>query len=74
MTDLNGKTALVTGSVQGIGLAIAMALAGAGARIGVHGLASAEDAARTVAELRSAGAPEARFFDADLATSPRSRR
>lgn len=39
MTDLTGKTALVTGSVQGIGLAIARALAGAGARIAVHGIA-----------------------------------
>jgi len=39
MTDLTGKTALVTGSVQGIGLAIAEALAAAGARIAVHGLA-----------------------------------
>jgi 3-hydroxybutyrate dehydrogenase len=39
MTDLGGKTALVTGSVQGIGLAIAKALGAAGARIAVHGLA-----------------------------------
>ena len=45
MSRLDGMTAhLVTGSVQGIGLAIARALAGAGARIAVHGLASAEEA------------------------------
>jgi lactate dehydrogenase-like 2-hydroxyacid dehydrogenase len=37
MTDLTGKTALVTGSVQGIGLAIAEALAGAGCRIASTG-------------------------------------
>jgi hypothetical protein len=36
---LEGRTALVTGSTQGIGLAIGQALAAAGARIGVHGLA-----------------------------------
>ena len=35
--DLNGKTALVTGSTQGIGLAIARALAGSGARVVVNG-------------------------------------
>ena len=35
---LSGKTALVTGSVQGIGLAIAGALAGRGANIVLHGL------------------------------------
>lgn len=66
MTDLTGKTALVTGSVQGIGRAIARAFAGAGARIAVHGLASAEDAKRVCAEMIAAGAPEARFFEADL--------
>lgn len=66
MTDLKGKTALVTGSVQGIGLAIAKALAGAGARIAVHGLASEAEAEAAVAALREAGAPDARFFDADM--------
>lgn len=66
MSDLGGKTALVTGSVQGIGLAIAKALAGAGARIAVHGLASPDEAEAAVAALRAAGAPEARFFEADM--------
>ena len=66
MTDLTGKTALVTGSVQGLGLEIAKALAGAGARIAVHGLADAAQAEAACAELRAAGAPEARFFGGDM--------
>lgn len=66
MTDLKGKTALVTGSVQGIGLAIAQALAEAGARIAVHGLASVDEAEAVCSQLRKAGAPEARFFAGDL--------
>jgi 3-hydroxybutyrate dehydrogenase len=64
--SLQGRTALVTGSTQGIGLAVATALAAAGARIGVHGLADAATAAAVCARLEAAGAPEARFFDADL--------
>ncbi|TNF16063.1 MAG: SDR family NAD(P)-dependent oxidoreductase [Rhodobacteraceae bacterium] len=67
MTQLQGKTALVTGSVQGIGLAIAEALAGAGARIGLHGLAGPEQVAEATRRLEAAGAPEVRFFDADMA-------
>jgi NAD(P)-dependent dehydrogenase (short-subunit alcohol dehydrogenase family) len=57
MIDLSGRTALVTGSVQGIGLAIAEALAGAGARIALHGLAGRRPAARG---LRSGCARRAR--------------
>ncbi|MDO6479596.1 3-hydroxybutyrate dehydrogenase [Shimia thalassica] len=66
MTDLHGKTAFVTGSVQGIGLAIAQELAKAGARIGVHGLATRQEAEATCKLLEKAGAPEARFFEGDL--------
>lgn len=63
---LKGRTALVTGSAQGIGLSVAKSLGAAGARIAVHGLASPEQAEAAVAEIRAAGAPDARFFDADL--------
>ena len=37
MFDLNGKKALVTGSTQGIGFAVAKALSEHGAKVFVHG-------------------------------------
>lgn len=63
---LAGRTALVTGSTSGIGLAIAQALAAAGARIAVNGLGSDEQIAQALASVQSAGAPEVRHFGADL--------
>jgi 3-hydroxybutyrate dehydrogenase len=66
---LEGRTALVTGSSQGIGFAIAKSLASAGARIGVHGLATPQQAAEAVEAIRKAGAPDAKFFDGDVRKS-----
>ena len=63
---LEGRTALATGSVQGIGLAIGKALASAGARLAVHGIATRELAQTAVQMMRDTGAPDARFFDADM--------
>ena len=41
---LDGKNALVTGSSRGLGAAIAMALAEAGANVGLHGKSAGEEA------------------------------
>ncbi len=66
MMDLTGKTALVTGSVQGIGLAIAESLASAGARIAVHGIAGDAQIHEVCEHLRAKGAPQADYFAGDL--------
>lgn len=51
--DLTGRTALVTGSSQGIGKALAQGLAEAGARVVIHGRDRAK-AERTAAEISEA--------------------
>lgn len=66
---LNGRTALVTGARREIGRAIALTLAGAGARIAVHHAGTEEeasDAASVVAEIE-AGGGEAKGFGQDFA-------
>lgn len=63
---LAGRTALVTGSTSGIGLAIAEALGAAGARVVVNGLGSAEQIDAALAAVRAAGAVEAWLEPADL--------
>ena len=61
--DLNGRTALVTGSSRGLGRAIAEGLAKAGARLIVNGIDPARVEA-AVAEMRAAGhAAEGAAFD-----------
>jgi len=64
LLDLTGKTALVTGSTQGIGRAIAAGLAAAGARVGVNGR-TPESVAKAIA-----GLPDGDFVavPADVAT------
>ena len=63
---LEGRTAFVTGSTSGIGLAIAKALGGAGSRVAVHGLADREEQDAACSAIAEAGSPEARFFAGDL--------
>ena len=65
-TFLRGRTALVTGSTSGIGLAIASALAAAGAKVAINGLGSAQQIADAIAEVDAAGTGGTRHFDANL--------
>lgn len=52
--DLSSRTALITGSARGLGRAIALGLAEAGARVIINGT-TAEGVAAAVASLRAAG-------------------
>ena len=55
MTNLTGKTALVTGASRGIGRASALALANQGAQVLVHYSSGEKEADAVVAEIRAAG-------------------
>ncbi len=52
---LNGKVALVTGASRGLGAAIALKLAGCGAKVAVNYFGSPEKAQHVVQKLRSEG-------------------
>jgi NAD(P)-dependent dehydrogenase (short-subunit alcohol dehydrogenase family) len=67
MSNLSGKTALVTGASRGIGRASALALAKAGAQVIVHYSSSEKGAEAVAAEIRQAGG-RAEKVAADLST------
>src|SRR5258707_9984718 len=68
MDDLSGKLAVVTGASRGIGRAIALELARAGADIVVHYRTRVEQAREVAAAIRSLGM-EARLVQADVSRS-----
>lgn len=63
---LEGRAALVTGSTDGLGLAIATALLDVGCRVMLHGLASAPDMTAPCEALRRSGTRDVRYVRADL--------
>jgi 3-oxoacyl-[acyl-carrier protein] reductase len=66
--DLTGKNALVTGGTRGIGRAISLTLARAGARVGAIYRSDADAAGRTLAELEALpGCGEHFALQADIA-------
>jgi 3-oxoacyl-[acyl-carrier protein] reductase len=68
MLDLTGKVAVVTGSSRGIGRAIAILLAGQGAKVIVNSAHSAEAADAVAQEIRTAGG-EAISVTADVSVA-----
>ncbi|SFJ44766.1 3-hydroxybutyrate dehydrogenase [Bradyrhizobium sp. Gha] len=70
MGILNGKTAVVTGSTSGIGLACARAFASAGANVVINGMGAPDDIERERAAIEREFAIKAIYSPADM-TKPR---
>lgn len=66
LKDNNRKTALVTGSTQGIGLAIAQALAASGANVVIHGIETDEQGAKIAVEMAATYGVRCAYVRANL--------
>lgn len=66
MTNLKGKTAVVTGSTSGIGLAYARAFAGAGANVVINGLGTAADIEKERSGIETEFKVKAAYSPADM--------
>jgi len=66
MTDLKGKTAVVTGSTSGIGLAIARRMASAGANVVINGMGEAAEIEKQRAGIESEFKVKAVYSPADM--------
>jgi NAD(P)-dependent dehydrogenase (short-subunit alcohol dehydrogenase family) len=64
---MNEKTVLITGSTDGVGRYVATRLAGAGARVLIHGR-DGKRAAALVEEIKRAGGTPPTFYQADLSS------
>lgn len=65
MSDLNGKTAIITGSTSGIGLALAHGLADAGVNIAINGFGNKSEIEKERAGLENKGI-KAIYHSADM--------
>src|SRR5471030_3523983 len=66
MATLTGKTAVVTGSTSGIGLAYARAFAGAGANVVINGMGAPDDIERERAAIETDFKVKAAYSPADM--------
>lgn len=64
---MDGKTALITGSTDGVGRYVAARLAAAGAKVLIHGR-DRERATTLIEEIKRQGSGEAVFYQADLSS------
>src|ERR1700689_1924056 len=66
MTDLKGKTAVVTGSTSGIGLAYARAFASAGANVVINGFGAPADIEKERSAIETDYKVKAAYSPADM--------